>query len=65
VRDKPKRPCCDCDKLSDLLFAANEREGKKIKENAALQNERDQLANENVRLLSRLYEAEARRQVGG
>lgn len=60
-----KRSCKDCAYLSDLLFAANEREGKRIKETARLQNENSALASENVRLQSRLLEAEARRQVGG
>lgn len=58
-----KRHCKDCSHLSDLLYAANEREGKRIKEAARLQNENAALANENVRLQSRLLEAEARRQV--
>lgn len=60
-----KRHCKDCERLSDLLFAANEREGKRIKENAYLSTRLDEVSNENVRLNSRLLEAEARKQVGG
>lgn len=60
-----KRHCKDCDKLSDLLFAANERESKRIKENAYLSARLDEVCNENVRLNSRLLEMEARKQVEG
>ena len=58
------RACKGCEQLSDLLFAANQREGKRIKEAAAMQTERDQLASENVLLRSRILQMEAQRQVG-
>ena len=58
-----KRRCKDCERLSDLLYAANEREGKRIKESAALSNRLQELSDEVVRLSTRLLDAEARAQV--
>lgn len=58
-----KRRCKDCEHLSDMLFAANQREGNRIKELAALKAERDMAMNEVDRLARRICEAEARKQV--